>query len=173
VTVDLTTDRAFMHRALSLAREAAEAGEIPVGALVVRDGRVLAQAYNLRQILADPTAHAERLALTLAGRSLGTWRLDGCTLYATLEPCPMCAGAAVLARVGRVVFGATDPKAGACVSRYRLADDPRFNHRAMIVGGVLADECAAILAQFFQSRRRAPRTGPSAETFTTEGCLSG
>src|SRR5262249_16355812 len=110
-------------------------------------------AYNLRETLKDPTAHAERLALTLAGRSLGSWRLDDCTLYVTLEPCPMCAGAIVQGRVGRLVYGADDPKAGACRSLYRIADDPRLNHRTNVVGGVLSEECGAILTRFFQSRR--------------------
>src|SRR5438270_13941582 len=126
------TDVEAMRQALALAVEAAGLGEVPVGALVVRSGRVVGQAFNLRETLDDPTAHAERLALTLAGRSLGTWRLDGCTLYVTLEPCPMCAGALVQARVERVVYGARDPKAGACDSLYRIASDPRFNHRVRV-----------------------------------------
>src|SRR5262245_29294826 len=111
-----------MRLALALAEEASVLGEVPVGAVVVRDGRVLSQAFNQRETLADPTAHAERLALTLAGRSTGRWRLDGCTLYVTLEPCSMCAGAIVLARITTVVYGASDPKAGACRSLYRLTD---------------------------------------------------
>jgi tRNA(adenine34) deaminase len=122
--------------------------------VVALGGRIVAQAFNLKETLADPTAHAERLALTMAGRSLGTWRLDGCTLYVTLEPCPMCAGALVQARVPRLVYGASDLKAGACRSLYRLADDPRFNHRAAVLPGVLAEECGEVLTQFFQSRRR-------------------
>ena len=142
-----------MRLALELAREAFLLGEIPVGAVVIRDGSVVAQAYNLRETLDDPTAHAERLALSSAGRVLRRWRLDDCTLYATLEPCPMCAGAIVQARVRRVVFGAADAKAGACSSLYRLADDPRLNHRAEITGGVLADPCGALLAEFFRGRR--------------------
>jgi tRNA(adenine34) deaminase len=142
-----------MRLALDLARQAMLLGEVPVGAVIVRNGRVLSQAYNLRETLSDPTAHAERLALTLAGRTLGTWRLDGCTLYVTLEPCSMCAGAIVLARIARVVFGAVDPKAGACTSLYRLADDPRLNHRAEVSGGLLADDCGTILTEFFRARR--------------------
>src|SRR3954447_21433594 len=141
-------DLEMMRRALALAREALTIGEVPVGAVVVRGGRVLSQAFNLRETLADPTAHAERLALTLAGRALGTWRLDGCTLYVTLEPCAMCAGAIVQGRVARVVYGASDPKAGACDSLYRLATDPRFNHRAEVASGLLAEECGAVLTQF-------------------------
>ncbi len=153
------TDLEAMRHALALAREAMILGEVPVGALVVKDGRVIAQAYNLRETLNDPTAHAERVALTLAGRTLGTWRLDGCTLYVTLEPCPMCAGAIILGRVARVVYGASDPKAGACRTLYRLADDPRFNHRAEIQGGLLAEDCGAILTEFFRARR--PRRPPT------------
>jgi tRNA(adenine34) deaminase len=146
-------DEAMMRRAIELARAAAEVGEVPVGALVVREGRIIAQAYNLRELLNDPTAHAERLALTLAGRALGSWRLDRCTLYVTLEPCPMCAGAMILARIARVVYGAIDPKAGACETLYRLASDPRLNHRAVIEGGLLAEECGAVLTKFFRDRR--------------------
>jgi tRNA(adenine34) deaminase len=150
---DPADDLAPMRLALGLAREAMALGEVPVGAVVVRDGRVIARAYNLRETLADPTAHAERLALTLAGRAAGSWRLDRCTLYVTLEPCPMCAGAIVQARLPRVVYGATDPKAGACDTLYRIASDPRLNHRAEVVGGVLAEECGAILTEFFRARR--------------------
>src|SRR5690348_14115909 len=124
-----------MRQALTMAGEAMRVGEIPVGAVVVRSGRVVSQAFNLRETLRDPTAHAERMALTLAGRALRTWRLDGCTLYVTLEPCPMCAGAIVQGRIDRVVFGAADPKAGACRSLYRIASDPRLHHRAEVLGG--------------------------------------
>ncbi len=142
-----------MRRALALAREAMALGEVPVGSVVTFRGRLIAQAFNLRETLDDPTAHAERLALTLAGRALGSWRLDECTLYVTLEPCPMCAGAIVLGRLGRLVYGADDPKAGACRTLYRLADDPRLNHRAKVVAGVLEEECGAILKEFFRGRR--------------------
>jgi len=142
-----------MRRALDLAQEAASAGEVPVGALIVRDEQVVSQAYNLRETLEDPTAHAERLAITLAGRSTGSWRLDGCTLYVTLEPCPMCAGAIVQARLARVVYGTSDPKAGACRTLYRLLDDPRLNHRIPFTGDVLAEDCRRILRLFFQPRR--------------------
>nr|WP_250846664.1 tRNA adenosine(34) deaminase TadA [Aquisphaera insulae] len=143
----------MMRLALGLAAEARDLGEVPVGALIVRGGEILSQAFNLRETLSDPTAHAERLAMTLAGRSLRSWRLDGCTLYVTLEPCPMCAGAIVQARIARVVYGAADPKAGSLDSLYRLATDRRLNHRALILGGVLKDECAEILSLFFQERR--------------------
>ncbi len=152
-------DRAMMARALELAAEARSLGEVPVGALVVRSRRIIAQAYNLRETLQDPTAHAERLALTWAGRALGSWRLDGCVLYVTLEPCAMCAGAIVLSRISRLVYGATDPKAGACESLYRLASDPRLNHRPEITAGVLAGDCGEILKEFFQERRRFRKLG--------------
>jgi tRNA(adenine34) deaminase len=146
-------DVGMMRQALVLAREAMALGEVPVGSVVACRGRIIAQAFNLRETLKDPTAHAERLALALAGRSLDTWRLVDCTLYVTLEPCPMCAGAIVQSRLGRVVYGADDPKAGACRSLYRLVDDPRLNHRATLAGGLLRDECSELLAQFFRSRR--------------------
>ncbi|HEV3164387.1 MAG TPA: tRNA adenosine(34) deaminase TadA [Isosphaeraceae bacterium] len=147
------TDVEAMQRALELAQEAMALGEVPVGAVVVHQGRIIAEAFNMREALHDPTAHAERLALTLAGRALGSWRLEDCILYVTLEPCPMCAGAIVNGRVARVVYGATDPKAGACDTLYRLASDPRLNHRAEVQGGLLAAECGALLSHFFQRRR--------------------
>src|SRR3954468_1369072 len=141
-------DVGMMRRALSLAREALSLGEVPVGSVIAHQGRIIAQAFNLRETLKDPTAHAERLALTLAGRALGTWRLDDCTLYVTLEPCPMCAGAIVQARLPRVVYGEADPRAGACDSLYRLTSDPRLNHRAEVQAGLLAEECGALLSDF-------------------------
>jgi len=146
-------DEGWMRRALDLAREASTLGEVPVGALIVREERIVSQAFNLRETLEDPTAHAERLAITLAGRSTGSWRLDGCTLYVTLEPCPMCAGAIVQARLARVVYGVSDPKAGACRSLYRLLDDPRLNHRVPFTGGILSDDCRDLLRHFFLPRR--------------------
>ncbi len=154
-------DLAMMRQALSLAREAIEFGEVPVGAVIVRDGRIVSQAFNLRETFHDPTAHAERVALTLAGRALGSWRLDGCTLYVTLEPCAMCAGAIILSRVDRLVYGAVDPKAGACESLYHLVDDTRFNHRPEVTAGVLADDCGELLTRFFRARRPSRRTVPS------------
>jgi tRNA(adenine34) deaminase len=169
-------DREAMERALVLAREAMDWGEVPVGAVIVHGGRIIAEAFNLRETLSDPTAHAERLALTLAGRALHTWRLDECTLYVTLEPCPMCAGALVQGRIARVVYGATDPKAGACETLYRLADDPRLNHRARVEGGLLAEEASSLLSAFFQARRpqRNNRgTDPEPRSNPPEGCLSG
>lgn len=143
----------MMRRALDLAREAYAIGEVPVGAVVVADGRVVSQAYNLKETRHDPTAHAERLALSLAGKALGSWRLDRCTIYVTLEPCPMCAGAIGLSRVDRLVYGATDLKTGSCRSLYRLVDDPRFNHRVRLTAGILADECGRLLSSFFEGRR--------------------
>jgi tRNA(adenine34) deaminase len=144
----------MMARALELAREARNLGEVPVGAVLVRNSRIVSQAYNLRETLCDPTAHAERLALTWAGRALGTWRLDECVLYVTLEPCAMCAGAIVLSRLARLVYGADDPKGGACKSLYQLLSDPRLNHRLEIESGVLASDCGLALTEFFQERRR-------------------
>jgi tRNA(adenine34) deaminase len=148
-------DELMMARALELAREARNLGEVPVGAVVARDGRILSQAFNLRETLHDPTAHAERLALTWAGRSLGSWRLEDCVLYVTLEPCAMCAGAIVQSRLARLVYGAADPKAGACVSLYRLVSDPRLNHQATITAGVMAHQCGEVLKEFFEERRAA------------------
>jgi tRNA(adenine34) deaminase len=121
--------------------------------VVVRAGRILAQSFNLRETLQDPTAHAERLALTWAGRAVGSWRLEGCVLYVTLEPCAMCAGAIIHSRIARLVYGATDPKAGACESLFRLVSDTRLNHRVPITAGVLARECGDVLKEFFQQRR--------------------
>ncbi len=150
---DSSLDESMMARALELARQARNLGEVPVGALVVRDGQILAQAHNLRETLNDPTAHAERLALAWAGRSLGTWRLEQCVLYVTLEPCVMCAGAIVLSRIKRLVYGADDPKAGGCSSLYKVVSDPRLNHRCEITAGVMATACGDVLKEFFQERR--------------------
>jgi tRNA(adenine34) deaminase len=142
-----------MHRALDEARTALEHGDVPIGAVVVRGDEVLAARHNERELARDPTAHAEVLALRDAAKALGSWRLDGCTLIVTLEPCVMCAGAAHSARVDRVVFGAMDPKAGALGSLYNVGTDARLNHEYAVTGGVLAEECAAILTRFFVERR--------------------
>lgn len=142
-----------MELALDAARRAGAAGEVPVGAAVVRDGVVVAVAGNRREELADPTAHAEILALRQAAADTGGWRLEGATLYVTLEPCPMCAGALVAARVGRVVFGAPDPKAGSCGSLYNLCADPRLNHELEVDAGVCESECSALLSDWFAGRR--------------------
>lgn len=144
----------FMQRALALAQLAADADEVPVGAVIVREDRVVAEAYNQRESLRDPTAHAEMIAITQAAETLRSWRLEETTLYVTLEPCPMCAGAIVQARIPTVVFGATDPKAGAVVSLYRMLEDSRLNHRCQVIGGVLAEPCGEILSQFFAVKRR-------------------
>jgi tRNA(adenine34) deaminase len=146
-------DEGFMREALDEARRGAAAGEVPVGAVVVMDGVVVSRAHNAPIALTDPTAHAEVLALRTAGEKRGNYRLGGATLYATVEPCAMCCGAALHARVARVVYGARDPKAGAVESLYRLLDDARLNHRAAATGGVLADEAARVLGEFFESRR--------------------
>jgi tRNA(adenine34) deaminase len=146
-------DQRWMRRALRQAQAAAEADEVPVGAVIVRDGQLVAQAHNGREQLRDPTAHAEMIAITQAAAALEDWRLEGCTLYVTLEPCPMCAGAIVLSRIPRVVYGAADAKAGAVQSLYQLLSDRRLNHRPAIAGGVLGQECGALLTQFFAGKR--------------------
>ncbi|MDA8193199.1 MAG: tRNA adenosine(34) deaminase TadA [Thermaerobacter sp.] len=144
----------WMRWALQEAQEAARAGEVPVGAVLLReDGTVLARNRNRRETDADPTAHAEMLVIREAARQTGGWRLAGATLVVTLEPCAMCAGAMVLSRIARVVYGADDPKGGAVRSLYQIADDPRLNHRLEVVAGVLCDEAAALLKEFFRERR--------------------
>ncbi len=143
-----------MELALAEATIAADEDEVPVGALVVHpECGVIGQAHNMREQLNDPTAHAEIIALTQAASALKSWRLEQCILYATLELCPMCAGAAVQARVPMVVYGCTDPKAGACHTLYQITDDPRLNHRCAVVSGVLTDRCSAILTDFFRRKR--------------------
>ena len=150
-------DEVWMRQALDLASAAVPLGEVPVGAVVVHDGEVVGRAHNERETLQDPTAHAEVLALREAAERLGSWRLVDCTLVVTLEPCPMCVGAAVNARVRRLIYGCADPKAGAVDSLYRIADDSRLNHRIEVTSGVLADEAAALLRSFFARLRS--RTG--------------
>jgi tRNA(adenine34) deaminase len=147
-------DDEAMGLALEEAAAAVEHGDVPVGAVILVDGAVVARAHNERERRADPTAHAEVLALQAAAEALGTWRLTDATVVVTLEPCPMCAGALVAARAGRVVFGAFDPKAGAVGSLYNLCADPRLNHEVAVTHGVRADEAGALLEQFFASRRR-------------------
>lgn len=145
-----------MRLALREARAALEHDDVPVGAVILGpDGQLLGRAHNQRELLKDPTAHAEMIAITQAASALGSWQLEGARLFVTLEPCAMCAGAIVLARIPAVVFGADDPKAGATGSLYNLLDDARLNHRAKVTGGVLADECAELLRTFFQEKRRA------------------
>lgn len=147
-------DATFMRQAFNLAQQAMEQDEVPVGAVVTLGQRVIGAGWNQREALQDPTAHAEMIAITQAAASLESWRLEGCTLYVTLEPCPMCAGALVQSRIARVVYGARDPKAGAVDSLFRLLDDPRLNHRAEVTGGVLADQCGGLLSHFFQEKRK-------------------
>jgi len=139
--------------ALRQAQEAEQCDETPVGAIIVRAGRVIAAAHNQREQLRDPTAHAEMIAITQAAESVGDWRLEGCTLYVTLEPCPMCAGAIVQARIPQVVYAAADPKAGAVDSLFHLLSDARLNHRAEVIGGVLREPCGEILTEFFRRMR--------------------
>jgi len=147
------SEERWMEAALEEARAARDGGDVPVGAVAVLDGRILGRGRNRTVELQDPTAHAEMIALREAASSLGAWRLIGVTLYATLEPCAMCAGACVLARIDRLVYGTADPKAGMSGSLASIPDDPRLNHRVDIVSGVLAEECGDLLREFFRSRR--------------------
>jgi tRNA(adenine34) deaminase len=150
----LVTDEEAMGLALTEARRALEHDDVPVGAVAMAGGTVVARDHNRRELLGDPTAHAELLVLRAAAASAGGWRLGDVTLVVTLEPCPMCAGALVAGRVGRLVFGAADPRAGACGSLYNLCADPRLNHEVPVTHGVRADESAELLATFFAARRR-------------------
>ncbi|MCS7090194.1 MAG: tRNA adenosine(34) deaminase TadA [Verrucomicrobiota bacterium] len=159
--LDFQSDDWFMSEALRMARRALAAEEVPVGAVVVRQGRVIARAYNQVELLRDATAHAEMLALTQAAAAVGDWRLSDCTLYVTKEPCSMCAGAIVHARIARVVFGVPDPKAGAAGSVLNLLQFPTFNHRCLVTGGVRADECRWLLQTFFRDMRRKGRSDDS------------
>jgi tRNA(adenine34) deaminase len=155
------THEFFMGKALEQARAAAEIGEVPIGAVVVCDGEIVAVGSNRREIDADPTAHAELIAVRRAASVLGRWRLEGCTVYVTLEPCPMCAGALHAARVDACVYGAVDPKAGALGTLYDIASDTRLNHRYEVTAGVLADESSALLKEFFAGlRARGRDPGP-------------
>jgi tRNA(adenine34) deaminase len=146
-------DEYFMRQALTEATAALDHEDVPVGAVVVRGGRIIGRGHNQRELLNDPTAHAEMIAITAAAEAVGCWRLDDCTLYVTLEPCPMCAGAVVQARMARLVYGAPDPKAGACGSLYALTTDDRLNHRVVTEGGLLAEESAEMLRGFFAAQR--------------------
>lgn len=157
-------DSHYMRMALKLAEEAAREGEVPVGAVAVREGAILGKGRNRTEALHDPTAHAEMEAITAAANALGSKRLEGVELYVTLEPCTMCAGALILARVKRVVFGADDPKTGALGSMHRLHDDPRLNHQFQVRGGVLAEEAGELLRSFFQHLRRQEREGQAPDT---------
>jgi len=150
---DAQEDARYVDLALVEARRAADAGEVPIGAVVVLDGMVIARAHNAPITLHDPTAHAEVLALRAAARETGNYRLERASVYTTVEPCLMCCGALVHARVARLVYGAADPKAGAAASLYRILDDGRLNHRVEVTAGVRAEECAALLTEFFRARR--------------------
>jgi tRNA(adenine34) deaminase len=147
------SDRLWMHEALEAARQASKKGEVPVGAVIVREGVVLARSHNLREQSKDPTAHAELLVIRAASGYVGDWRLTDTTLYVTLEPCPMCAGAIVLARIPRVVYAASDPKSGAAGTLFNLLQDTRLNHRVDVVKGVLIEESVSLLQSFFHERR--------------------
>lgn len=142
-----------MRLAIEQARIAEENGDVPIGAVIFHESRIIGKAYNQREQLKDPTAHAEIIALTQAAAALENWHLNGCTMYVTLEPCPMCAGALVLARMDRLVYGCDDPKAGACKSLYNIVQDERLNHRLEVTSGVLAEQCGKLLQEFFAKRR--------------------
>lgn len=156
--IDLQSDAYFMGEALRLARKAYEADEVPVGAVVVREGRIVGRAYNQVEMLKDATAHAEMLAITQAEAAVGDWRLTDCDLYVTKEPCPMCAGALVHVRMRRVIFGCTDERAGAAGGIMNLLQMPLLNHRCEITSGVLRDDCSAMLQDFFRKKRK---SGPN------------
>jgi tRNA(adenine34) deaminase len=158
--IDLQSDDHFMGEALRQAAKAYEAGEVPVGAVIVRAGRIIARAFNQVELLKDATAHAEMLAITQAENAVGDWRLTDCTLYVTKEPCPMCAGAVVHARLERVVFGAPDPKGGAAGGALNLLQFPTLNHRCAITSGVRLDECRQLLKSFFQEQRAVGKAAP-------------
>jgi tRNA(adenine34) deaminase len=149
----IDADERYMRKAIDAALIAEENGDVPIGAVVVYQNQVIGRAYNQREQLNDPTAHAEIVALTQAASFIGSWRLHGCTIYVTLEPCPMCAGALVLGRLDRLVYGCADPKTGACGSLYDIVRDERLNHRLEVTSGVLAGDCAALLQEFFRNRR--------------------
>lgn len=146
-------DEQYMRIAIDQAKIAEENGDVPIGAVIVHKNQIIAKAYNQREQLQDPTAHAEIIALTQASAALENWHLNGCTMYVTLEPCPMCAGALVLSRMDKLVYGCDDPKTGAVKSLYNIATDNRLNHRLEVVSGVLADECTKQLQDFFHRRR--------------------
>jgi tRNA(adenine34) deaminase len=150
----MTDDERWMQEAIQQARLAEAIGEVPIGAVIVKDGNVVGAGYNLRETSLDPTAHAEMIAIRQASESLQAWRLTGCTLYVTLEPCPMCAGAILQSRVDRVVYGASDPKAGCVGTLMDLLQDSRFNHVSPWTSGVLHEECATLLTEFFRRLRR-------------------
>jgi tRNA(adenine34) deaminase len=171
--IDLQSDHYFMGEALRQARRARAAEEVPVGAVIVREGQIIARAFNQVELLKDATAHAEMLSITQAEEALGDWRLSGCTLYVTKEPCPMCAGAMVHARLARVVFGATDPKAGAAGSALNLLQFPSLNHRCALTSGVREAECRALLREFFARQRAAQKSETGDQASEPEARQSG
>jgi len=150
---DSKEDQLYMKMAIEQAQIAEENGDVPIGAIIVYENQIIGKAYNQREQLRDPTAHAEIIALTQAAAFIESWRLHGCTMYVTLEPCPMCAGALVLARIDRLVYGCDDPKTGAVKSLYNIVTDERLNHIINVTSGVLAEECTGLLQQFFRRRR--------------------
>ena len=154
-TLSLTddSDQNFMRKDIDAATIAEENGDVPIGCVIVHDGKVIARAYNQREQLQDPTAHAEIVALTQASAALESWRLHGCTLYVTLEPCSMCAGALVLARIDRLVYACKDPKTGACGSLYNIVQDERLNHHVTVTSGVMEEQCSQLLRDFFLKKR--------------------
>lgn len=150
----LMSDEKFMQAAISEAIKARERNEVPIGAVIVQDGEVIASGYNLRETSQQTLSHAELLAIEAANEKVGSWRLEDCTLYITLEPCPMCAGAIVQSRIKRVVYGAPDPKAGCAGTLFNLLEEPRFNHQVEVTSGVLQEECASLLTDFFKTLRQ-------------------
>ena len=156
---NIDSDIRFMQMAMDQAAIAEENGDVPIGAVIVCENRVIAKAYNQREQLSDPTAHAEIIALTQAAAYIGSWRLHGCTIYVTLEPCTMCAGALVLGRLDRLVYGCDDPKTGAVKSLYNIVQDPRLNHTLEVTSGIIAQECSKQLQLFFQKRRNGKKQG--------------
>ena len=150
----LTTDEQWMEYAIREAEQASRRKEVPIGAVIVHDNRIVGRGYNQTETLQDPTAHAEMIAITAAATNIGSRRLEGCTLYVTLEPCAMCAGAIVLARLPRLVYGAADPKAGACGTLFNIVQDGRLNHRVVLAGGILSERCGGMLSEFFTKVRR-------------------
>lgn len=158
-TNSLSTDERYMRMAIDQAYIAEENGDVPIGCVIVHENRVIAKSYNQREQLHDPTAHAEIIALTQAAESIGNWRLHGCTLYVTLEPCPMCAGALVLGRLDRLVYGTDDPKTGAVTSLYHIVQDDRLNHQLEVTSDIMKTECKKQLQVFFQRRRQENASG--------------
>lgn len=150
----MKTDKDYMYIAIEEARKAQKLGEVPIGAVIVKDDQVIARAHNLRETMQQSTAHAEHIAIERASEVIGSWRLEDCTLYVTLEPCVMCAGAIVMSRIPRVVYGATDPKGGCTGSLMNLLEQPKFNHRAIIESGILESECSTLLRDFFKNIRQ-------------------